>query len=282
MDFHSSQDYPCTLVMTALFTASLCSTLFILSMTFDRFYSIIKPHRAASFNTVKRAKITIVSIILFSILFNLPYLYQTISEGRSCIPNGKSNESIYGQVYYWLSFSLSFAFPFVGLLVMNSVIIQTLRKRSSNTLTLGQGQDQHETETSASKIKASERQIYIILLLVTFGFLILVSPSYLFVLYSMLYNFKQSPSSFAGYYLFFNIAQKLHYTNSGINFFLYVISGKKFRTDLKNVFKCWKTKNTQNNSVSVSAFSEVTKLEWKSSKFFLTVVEIYGIAYLEK
>ena len=261
MDFHSSQDYHCTLIMTALFTASLCSTLFIVSMTFDRFYSIIRPHKAAAFNTVKRAKITIVFIIFFSVIFNLPYLYQTISEGRSCIPNGKSNESIYGQFYYWLSFSLSFAFPFVALLFMNCVIIQTLRQRSANTSVLGQGQGQRENEASTSKIKTSERQIYIILLLVTFGFLILVSPSYLFVLYSMLYNFKQSPYSFSGYYLFFNIAQKLHYTNSGINFFLYIVSGKKFRKDLINLFKCWKTKNTQNNSVSVSTFSEVTKLE---------------------
>ena len=145
MDFHSSQDYHCALVMTVLFTAGLCSTLFIMSMTFDRFYSIIRPHKAASFNTVKRAKITIVSIIFFSVIFNLPYLYQTISEGRSCIPNGKSNESVFGQFYYWLSFSLSFAFPFVALLVMNCVIIQTLHQRSANTLALGQGQGQSQS-----------------------------------------------------------------------------------------------------------------------------------------
>ena len=30
----------------------------ILNMTFERFYGIIKPHKAVSFNTVKRAKIT--------------------------------------------------------------------------------------------------------------------------------------------------------------------------------------------------------------------------------
>ena len=256
MDFQASQDYHCTLIMTALFTASLCSTLFIMSMTFDRFYSIIRRHKAASFNTVKRAKITIGSIIIFSICFNLPYLYQTISEGRSCIPNGKSKESIYGQFYYWLSFSLSFAFPFIALLVMNCVIIQTLRNRSTKTLALGQGQGQIENQSSTSKMKNSERQIYIILLLVTFGFLILTSPTYLFVLYSMLYNYKKSPYSFAGYYLFYNIAQKLYYTNSGINFFLYVISGQKFRTDLMKLFQCWHANNLQSDS---STLTEVTR-----------------------
>ena len=256
MDFHSSQEHHCTVIVTVAVIANVCSTLFIMSMTFDRFYSIIRPHKAASFNTVKRAKITIVSIILFSIIFNLPYLYQTTSVGRSCIPNGKSNESIYGQFYYWLSFIVSFAFPFVALLVMNCVIIQTLRNRSANALTFGQGQGQHENEASTSKIKTSERQIYIILLLVTFGLLILTSPSYLFRLYSMLYNYRKSPYFFSGYYLFFNIEQKVYYTNSGINFFLYVISGQKFRTDLMKLFKCWDTNNLQSNS---SSLTEVTR-----------------------
>ena len=28
----------------------------------------------------------------------------------------------------------------------------------------------------------------------------------------------------------------MHYSNHGVNFFFYVISGNKFRTDLKNLF----------------------------------------------
>ena len=100
LDFPPNQDWHCTLVMTVMFTSIMCSTLFIMSMTFDRFYSIIRPHKAASFNTIKRAKITIACIILFSICFNLPNLYQTVAEGRSCIPNGKGMESVHGQFYY--------------------------------------------------------------------------------------------------------------------------------------------------------------------------------------
>ena len=41
---------------------------------------------------------------------------------------------------------------------------------------------------------------------------------------------------FAGYFLFYNIAHKMQFTNHGINFFLYVISGKKFGTDLRHLF----------------------------------------------
>ena len=136
---------------------------------------------------------------------------------------------------------------------MNCVIIDTLRNRSANNqLVLGQGQGQSGNHISAThrSIKTSDKQIYIILLLVTFGFLILSSPGYLFMLYSMLYNYRKSPYSFAGFYLYYNVAQKLHYTNSGINFFLYVISGQKFRRDLMKLFQCWCTVKLTKESVS--------------------------------
>ena len=73
--------WSCRLAVTSSFMSSLCSILFLLNMTFDRFYSIIKPHKAASFNTLKRAKITIVSIVIFSILYNIPHLFITSNQG---------------------------------------------------------------------------------------------------------------------------------------------------------------------------------------------------------
>ena len=112
---------------------------------------------------------------------------------------------------------------------MNSSIVHTLRtslqfrtKRYTNKdEELGQSQDQGQ------KIKSTEKQIYIILLLITFMFLILTTPAYLFFIINLVVNFQTSPKFFAGCYLYFNIAQKLHVTNYGINFFLYVISGEK-------------------------------------------------------
>ena len=76
------QFWYCTIATTVLFISTLCSALFVLSMTFDRFYSIIRPHKAASFNTAKRAKITITCIIIFSTVFNVPNMFMTINEGR--------------------------------------------------------------------------------------------------------------------------------------------------------------------------------------------------------
>ena len=228
-----------TLSITSLWTAGLCSTLFILNMTFDRFYSIIRPHKAASFNTVKRAKISIAYIVIFSILFNIPHLFTTTYEGRQSVPFGKGMQYLQGQLYYWLSLCVNYALPFILLLIMNSVIIHTLRRRSSlqikheSVLKESGRNDKHQQQT---KLKSSETQIFAILLLVTFGFLLLTTPAYAFFLYVRFVNYHVSPQKFAEFYLFYNFAHKLFYTNYGINFFLYVISGRKFRSDLVKLF----------------------------------------------
>ena len=70
--------------------SNLCSTLFLLSMTFERFYSIIQPHKAVLLNTVKRAKITILStgaVMLTSSIFVTSFigLFPSSQSGRSVI-----------------------------------------------------------------------------------------------------------------------------------------------------------------------------------------------------
>ena len=173
---------------------------------------------------------------MFSIIFNLPHFWINLNVGRSCIPYGRSLHSVQGKIYYWLSFTVNFIFPFISLLLMNSVIIHTLRKRSN--LTISEGHGQGEGQTTKMKLKNSERQIYSMLFLFTFGFLTLTTPVYIMTLYVNVVNFRKSPFSYAGYFLFYQVGQKTFYTNYGINFYLYVISGQKFRADLVKLFKC--------------------------------------------
>ena len=245
----------CVLANTTFFTSTSCSTYLIISMTFDRFYSIIRPHKAASFNTVKRAKITIVSIVIFSFLFNIPHVLLTSNEQRQCVPFGKA-VGLPGQFYYWLSFIANFAFPFMSLLTMNSVIIHSIRKsfkirskRTSNEEGHGQGEGQ--------STRRSETQVFATLLLVTFAFLILTTPAYVFFLYVQFFNFTKTPYRFAGFHLFYHVAQKLQYTNYGINFFLYVISGRKFRADLSNLVQCNKIKMIKEKNESSTNISHI-------------------------
>ena len=113
VNFPPSQFWFAAIITTIQLGAVLFSSLLIVSMTFDRFYSIIMPHKAASFNTVKRAKITIVNILIFSIITNIPHLFTTALEGRQSVPFDKVMDQPWGQLFYWFSFVVSFIFPFV-------------------------------------------------------------------------------------------------------------------------------------------------------------------------
>ena len=265
VDMPPSQYGHCSITSFGVAFGSLPSTLFITNMTFQRLYSIIRPHKAASFNTVKRAKITIACILIFSLLFNFPHFFISSNTGRVCITYGTAIRSMYGQVYYWFGFILSYSLPFISLLLMNTVIIHTLWTRSIKTIRRsgGQGQLEGEGRPQGQSMKSSERQITITLLLVTFVFLILVTPVCIMVLYAKYADVRKSAYSFAGYYLFYNVAIKAYYTNHGINFFLYVISGQKFRADLINFFSClkrseediWMVSNSNSNTKVSSVYS---------------------------
>ena len=245
----------CKLANTAVFTSMMWSTLFIICMTFERFYGIVRPHKAASFNTVKRAKFIIVLCVLFGFLFNLPHLFLSRAEYLRCIPY--SANFMHVEIYYWLSFALSYALPFISLLTMNIVIIHTLRTRSIKKLTRHEGQGQGQGQVS--KMKNTERQIYITLILVTLGFLVFTTPAYLvkLLVYASLIGYGKASRSSALYYILTHLAQKAFYTNNGINFFFYVMSGQKFRTDLLKLFRCY---NERASDPSVLSDTHV----WKS------------------
>ena len=155
-------------------------------------------------------------------------------------------------------FQNNFALPFILLLVMNCVIIFKLQERSKSSIEITNSQGQ----TLNQKIKSSDKQIYIMLLLVTFTYLILVTPSWTYMaLYSsVIAPGIKSPNMFAGIYLYYHIGHKLHSTNNGINFFLYVMSGQKFRNDLVNLFRF--NRSIKSNDRSLSTENTSCSSQW--------------------
>ena len=150
--------------------------------------------------------------------------------------------NVYDELYYWLSEVISFILPFVSLLTMNSVIIHTLRQRLK--LKMSEAQDLNQNMGHNSKHKKSDRQIFTMLQLVTFGYLILNIPVKSLIFYLNFYS-GHTAYYYAGLHLFYQIGEKTFYTNHGINFFLYVMCGQKFRTELKNLFIRYKNSNSK-------------------------------------
>ena len=92
-------------------------------------------------------------------------------------------------------------------------------------------------EARQKTMRNAENQLTIMLLLVTTLFLILLCPTYFRFIY-LVFAKRDTPLEYAKSMLILQITAKLYATNSGINFFLYCISGKKFRDDLMETFRC--------------------------------------------
>ena len=130
VDMPLNKHWFCCIKMYTFYYAFLSSCYLLIVMTFERFYSIIQPHKAASFNTVKKARIIILGILLFYLTYCIPFLYIAGHNGISCIVNRFASVTVLGEIYHWLTEVVIYIFPFLSLLTMNSVIIHTLRKRS--------------------------------------------------------------------------------------------------------------------------------------------------------
>ncbi len=256
-------------------------------MTFDKFYSILVPHKAVSFNTASRARKTICCVILLSFSFNTPHWSFTAALGEDCRPYHQHMDEWYNTFYFWVSMAINYILPFLCLLVMNSCIIHAIKSSvkaaSKRTKPLSKIQNESKGDFSQKEVNSalgkrrefsstleeatetieprrklgnSEKQIYIILLLVTFAFLILSTPSYAFFFYTRVVKFIPTPFTLGLFYLCQQIAHKTFFVNSSINFFLYVLSGSKFRQDVLNLFPCHRPKE---RTFPVSARSAVSR-----------------------
>ena len=89
---------------------------------------------------------------------------------------------------------------------------------------------------------AEERRIIIMLLTVSFAYLLLTTPFYVrgvaFYVWDTHAVLLSNPSLFVYIESFNSVTALLYFTNFAINFYLYVLSGTKFRQDLIKICCC--------------------------------------------
>ena len=226
-----------------------CATYLVLSMTLDKYVAIKWPHRAATYSTPRRAKFIIVTIFGLILVYNLPHFFITNLIKGKCY--GYSVKSTFTKVFSWFNIVLNVAIPFTILIHMNFVIVKTVR--SSRKMFRGNVGDVG-TGTRQKTMKSAENQLTTMLLLVTTLFLILLLPTYIRFIYAAFVT-SDTPSKFASSMLISAMSYKLYVTNSGINFFLYCISGRKFRNDLVEIVCCNKKSRSSSMESRISTIT---------------------------
>ena len=87
-------------------------------------------------------------------------------------------------------------------------------------------------------LSRKDRNLLNVLFLVTLFFLLFNSPQLIRVARGYVWKGGKDARTKANDYLAFQITNNLSNVNYAINFFLYFLSGKKFRSDLRMLLKC--------------------------------------------
>ena len=248
---HNWSNLECKMSSFVALFALQNGTFLVVAMTLDKYIAIKWPHKAATYSVPRRVKIITGSLYICACIYNIPHLFISIVTGNQCI--GDAVGGIITKVYTWFTFVLNAIIPFTMLIHMNFVIVNAVRKSrkffKANNETTGKGRDQG-METRKKTMKSAEKHLVIMLLLVTILFLILLCPTYFRFIY-LVFAKRDTPFKYAQSVLLSEITAELYASNSGINFFLYCISGKKFRNDLKEILCCrYRRKNQLQSSTT--------------------------------
>ena len=247
----------------------------ILSLTFDRLMAVRFPLNVVSWCNARRAKLVSGVILIVALVVNIPFsIYHHVKNKTVCAMGTPG--SVLSFVFPWIAVVVGFVVPFVSLTSMNAVIIMAIRNRrrhmaryaperprdTAETIEMsesgtgsnqdppqnqsgtGSNQDPQQNQSRDTKqqshpkpMTSRDRNAIVTLLLVSFTFLLLSSPHFVKVALFSMTNGTSTLSRQADYSLLFQVSRKLYFTNNACNFFLYCLSGTKFRNDVARLFR---------------------------------------------
>ena len=252
-------DIECKILTWALNTFQENGFYLILSVTLDRVVAVRFPFRAAGWCRARRA--TIVSVAVFTAIsaYNIPNLVFTKSDNVVMCIMCRFDQVIC-IVGVLGTMVIMFAIPVVLLLSMNAVIIHAVcnsmkyrpghstdsRRETSNiesievdeisTAQSFQSASVQAVRRSRKELSSQDRNLISTLLFVSFTFLLLNAPPVARAVMNHVIPTERTPRNRAFDVLSFHITNKLYFVNNACNFFLYCLSGSKFRRDFLRLF----------------------------------------------
>ncbi|ELU05278.1 hypothetical protein CAPTEDRAFT_206907 [Capitella teleta] len=206
----------------------------------NRYIAICQPFRAQSYLTMRRTKIQMIILALFSVLFNAPRFLQsriaidtatghTVLRATSIGPDSKFGE-IYTNALYTM---LVLVLPFILLLVLNVCLVVALRASRRRM-----------RRNSVNRVEANENNITLVMVVVVVVFFCCLLPDRLV---PILVRMLDMNGCFL--YVFMCICNLLFVVNSSVNFFIYYVFRRRFRKILlTHICGCPSTSNQRSES----------------------------------
>ena len=233
-------------VMNYLNNVALFSSVWlVVLMTVERCIAVIWPLKISGWVTKKRARIVVSILYVVMAAFNSVYLIIVTSiptrlkNRNECIID-ESHMPFYKSIWSVIDMVFYAYIPQIHIFILNIVIIMKLARATK---------EQAEMR-NAAKSEQSQGQVTAMLLMVSITFFVLTNPYTIFHLciQNDVWNYMVSARSYAQYVLVNTLLRLLADLNHCINFLLYVATGKRFREDITQSFRCAKANRPSTSS----------------------------------
>ncbi|XP_078272024.1 putative G-protein coupled receptor 139 [Rhinoraja longicauda] len=231
----------CRVILTKLFISIDCSVWLTVAFTFDRFVAICHQMLRAKYCTEKNATVAIAVVFCASIVKNIPHYFvyepRVVVNGVewSCYVKSSFYTLPIWAAFLWLETILTPFAPYVLILLLNSLTIRhiILANRVRSGLRGNNSIAKHTDPEMENRRKS------IVLLLAISGSFILLWMVNLICFICV--QFTDTQFLEASYNDPFTVAElsgyMLKFLSSCTNTFIYAVSQRKFREELKNVIK---------------------------------------------
>ena len=227
----------CKFVTFISFLSSHMSSWIVVAMTLERAFSVFFPLKVKSFCQPRNGYIVMAIIFGFLLALNSHTLYgfqsATVNNFTVCSFLDNSYEEF--MLYFnWVNGIVIFLIPVIVIIVANSATVMKV-------MTMGN----LASATELDNRRKRNRYLLVMTLLVSITYIILVTP------WTVYYSLRPYLYEEVDPYFFSNdtdellgtIFYHLAFANYGVNFYLYVLSGQRFRQELKAVFSCYGKSN---------------------------------------
>lgn len=253
LDLRLLSDFGCKVHAFLVYFSLDFTTWILVAVTVDRCVSVALPLKAKRYCSLKKAKVSVVIIGTIMALINI-HLFNTVGivDHLGELQCQGKNDFIFA-VWPWIDFCVFSFIPFSVMIISNIIIIRQIvlskrrLKAHNDKETMARIRTLSERSQPVDNNKSHDRKqkvstvssITVMLLTVNCVFLVLTVP---IVIWLIGYRFWYVPTTTSEHFravlqLLWAIANMLQYTNNTIHFFLYCLTGPRFRSELKAVFK---------------------------------------------
>ena len=220
-------------------------------------------HRVLTSKATSRPWQIVAGIVIFMTLFNINVFFtwgkQTVvlddntTKVFNCGFRSDGAREYLTKYHLWIAFTIYSIIPFCTMLILNSFIIRKLRMMhgllTKRTLSMRKSNSSQQSRKSQRNTISMTRM----LLCVTFYFVIVTTPTFIFSIIQeyMFDKTEITPEKNGKIELVDAISTLMLYLNHSINFLLYAVSGRRFRKELYSMLCRQPAKSYSSSSSTV-------------------------------